>query len=105
VSLSFLWEKYCQGKAAFDRETKKKWQGANWSKRPLSPEMVRYAAHDSHFLLHIAQQILIDLSKKLPRETASTTIGQIHKDINEAASRVKFVPRSLRLEKWNPASE
>lgn len=31
---------------------------ADWSQRPLSKEMLNYAAHDSHFLMHIAKCII-----------------------------------------------
>jgi len=36
------------------KEDKKKFQLADWAARPISKEMMEYAAHDSHFLIHIA---------------------------------------------------
>ena len=41
----------------FNKSDKGVFQTADWSMRPLSDEMLNYAAHDSHFMLYIAYSI------------------------------------------------
>jgi len=58
--LSYLLEKY------FDVSVDKKYQRANWGKRPLSKEMLMYAQLDTHFLIelrNILSRELIDQDK------------------------------------------
>ena len=61
LSLSKLWKIYCSDlKMLFNAEDKKKLQLHDWSLRPLeinSPS-IKYAAHDSFFLIYIAYKIL-----------------------------------------------
>ena len=48
------WEKIGLGsilKAEFDVELNKRYQRANWGKRPIPPEMVDYARLDTHYLI------------------------------------------------------
>ena len=48
------WEKIGLGsilKAEFDVELDKRYQRANWGKRPIPPEMVDYARLDTHYLI------------------------------------------------------
>ena len=52
LGLSTLLTKY------FGFSVDKKYQRANWGKRPLSPEMLRYAQSDSHFLLPLRDRLL-----------------------------------------------
>ncbi|MGI6258479.1 MAG: ribonuclease D [Anaerolineaceae bacterium] len=47
IGLAALLEKY------FDLKLEKKYQRANWGKRPLDPEMLAYAQNDSHYLLEL----------------------------------------------------
>ena len=47
IGLAALLEKH------FDLKIEKKYQRANWGKRPLDPEMLAYAQNDSHYLLQL----------------------------------------------------
>jgi ribonuclease D len=51
-------------KARFGIELNKKYQKADWSKRPLSPEMSRYAAADTSDLLPLYDQLSAELIEK-----------------------------------------
>ncbi len=42
----------------------KKYQRANWGKRPLSEDMLRYAQMDTHYLINIRQNLAAELEKK-----------------------------------------
>jgi len=57
IGLGSLLEKY------FDVHMNKKYQRANWGKRPLKPDMLEYARLDSHYLIPLA-----DLLQKELRE-------------------------------------
>ena len=57
IGLAALLEKY------FDLKLEKKYQRANWGKRPLDPEMLAYAQNDSHYLLEL-RDILANNWKK-----------------------------------------
>ena len=52
LGLSTLLTKY------FGFSVDKRYQRANWGKRPLDPEMLRYAQSDSHFLLALRDRLL-----------------------------------------------
>ena len=52
LGLSTLLTKY------FGFSVDKRYQRANWGKRPLDPEMLRYAQSDSHFLLPLRDRLL-----------------------------------------------
>ena len=51
-------------KARFGIELNKKYQKADWSKRPLSPEMSAYAAADTSDLLPLYDQLSVELMEK-----------------------------------------
>ncbi|HEY4743407.1 MAG TPA: HRDC domain-containing protein [Desulfuromonadaceae bacterium] len=51
-------------KSRFDVELNKKYQKADWSKRPLSPEMCAYAMADTAYLLPLHDQLREELAKK-----------------------------------------
>jgi ribonuclease D len=51
-------------KARFGIELDKKYQKADWSKRPLSPEMCAYAAADTADLLALHDQLRTELTEK-----------------------------------------
>lgn len=51
-------------KARFGIELNKKYQKADWSKRPLSPEMSAYAAADTSDLLPLYDQLHAELAEK-----------------------------------------
>jgi ribonuclease D len=55
VGLGSLLEKY------FDIHMNKKYQRANWGKRPLKPEMLEYARLDSHFLIPLQEKLKTEL--------------------------------------------
>lgn len=48
----------------FNKEEKAIHQKADWSARPLSQSMLDYAAHDSFFMINIAQSIVIEFEAK-----------------------------------------
>lgn len=54
LSLTHLWTDYCKDTHMFSKLDKGKFQTADWSERPLSEDMLNYAAHDSFFLIYIA---------------------------------------------------
>ncbi len=48
----------------FHAELNKKYQRADWSQRPLSPEMLEYAAKDSRYLIPLARMLEKELEEK-----------------------------------------
>jgi ribonuclease D len=54
----------------FNVRVEKKYQRANWGKRPLPPEMQRYARLDTHFLIRLRNLLADDLKKVGRRELA-----------------------------------
>ena len=67
LGLSTLLTKY------FGFSVDKRYQRANWGKRPLDPEMLRYAQSDSHFLLPLRDRLL-------PRLEATGRLGMVLED-------------------------
>ena len=57
-SLAHLLKKYC------DVDADKKYQLADWRKRPLSEEMLRYAREDTHYLLYIYDRLRAELLRQ-----------------------------------------
>jgi len=55
VGLGALLEKY------FGVQMNKKYQRADWGKRPLKPEMLEYARQDSHYLIALQEQLRAEL--------------------------------------------
>jgi ribonuclease D len=51
-------------RSRFHVELNKKFQRADWSKRPLSPEMVEYAAMDGRYLIPLARMLERELGEK-----------------------------------------
>jgi ribonuclease D len=47
----------------FDVKMNKKYQRANWGKRPLKPEMLEYARLDSHFLIPLQERLRDELEE------------------------------------------
>lgn len=47
----------------FDIKMNKKYQRANWGKRPLNPEMLQYARQDSHYLVALQELLRAELQK------------------------------------------
>lgn len=51
-------------KGRFGLELDKRYQKADWSKRPLSPEMIEYAAKDTSMLIELSRQLEEELRVK-----------------------------------------
>jgi len=51
-------------RSRFQVELNKKYQRADWSQRPLSPEMVEYAATDGRYLIPLARMLEKELEEK-----------------------------------------
>src|SRR3990170_2499349 len=51
-------------RSRFQVELNKKYQRADWSRRPLSPEMVEYAAMDGGYLIPLARMLEKELEEK-----------------------------------------
>jgi ribonuclease D len=51
-------------RSRFHVELNKKYQRADWSQRPLSPEMVEYAATDGRYLIPLARMLEKELEEK-----------------------------------------
>ncbi|MDY6873976.1 MAG: ribonuclease D [Chloroflexota bacterium] len=47
----------------FDVKMNKKYQRANWGKRPLKPEMMEYARLDSHYLIPLQEHLRAELEE------------------------------------------
>ena len=47
--------------ARFGHRTDKRWQRHDWSRRPLGPEAIDYARHDTHFLLALCDEQMPEL--------------------------------------------
>ncbi|CAD8198704.1 unnamed protein product [Paramecium pentaurelia] len=56
-SFQFLLSEYCK------KSTDKTYQTADWTQRPLSDEMIKYAQIDTHYLLYIYDRMRQDLKK------------------------------------------
>jgi len=101
LGLSNLLEKY------FGFKVDKKYQRADWGKRPLEPEMLRYAQSDSHFLLPLRDRLLprLQANGRLPMvlEDSAALANQTPpmKNHTEDVWRVKGIngmqPRALSL--------
>ena len=51
-------------RSRFHVELNKKYQRADWSRRPLSPEMLEYAAMDARYLIPLARMLERELEEK-----------------------------------------
>jgi len=58
IGLSNLLKKY------FNLDINKKYQRANWGRRPLSEDMINYASVDSHYLIELRNILNFELSAK-----------------------------------------
>jgi ribonuclease D len=61
----------------FDVEVEKKYQRANWGKRPLSDEMLRYAQCDTHYLIKLRQILFEKLNRKNKWELATEDFKRV----------------------------
>lgn len=61
----------------FNLEINKKYQRANWGKRPLSAEMINYASEDSHYLIELRNLLYQELIAKNFLELAKEDFSRI----------------------------
>ncbi|VAW43554.1 hypothetical protein MNBD_CHLOROFLEXI01-3025 [hydrothermal vent metagenome] len=60
----------------FNVKLNKRYQKSNWCKRPLSPEQLTYAQHDTHHLLQLRDQLAQELIAENRLEEALETFAQ-----------------------------
>jgi ribonuclease D len=101
IGLGSLLEKY------FDVHMDKKYQRANWGKRPLKPEMLEYARLDSHFLIPLAEILQKELRESgrwsLAMEDFERLTHNIH-DTTESDEEDFWKLRGARdLNSWQAA--
>ncbi len=77
IGLGSLLEKY------FDVHMDKKYQRANWGKRPLKPEMLEYARLDSHFLIPLAEILQKELRETSRWPLAMEDFERLTHDIHD----------------------
>ncbi len=63
----------------FNIEVNKKYQRANWGKRPLNEEMLNYARIDSHYLIELSKIISSELSRNKLTELAEEDFHRLCK--------------------------
>ena len=74
------WEKIGLGsilKAEFDVELNKRYQRANWGRRPIPPEMVNYARLDTHYLIPLRYRMKNELMSKQRWQLAEEDFGRL----------------------------
>ena len=76
IGLAALLQKY------FDIQLAKKYQRADWGKRPLDPEMLLYAQADSHYLLRLRDILLSKL----------TAVDRLENVIEDSAALARVTP-------------
>ncbi len=101
IGLAALLQKY------FDIQLAKKYQRADWGKRPLDPEMLLYAQADSHYLLRlrdilVSKLIAVDRLENVIEDSAALArVTPPMKDHEEDFWRVKgsqdLKPQALSL--------
>jgi len=88
LSLPVIWNNCnCQpqdGEMFISLDKKKEMEKTNWSTRPINDEMIDYIAHDVHFLISAAYNMM---RKKID--------GDAIKDIAERAESINYKPRSF----------
>ena len=62
----------------FDIKMNKKYQRANWGKRPLNPEMLEYARQDSHYLIALQELLRAETAKGRPLGTGAGGFPAAH---------------------------
>lgn len=67
----------------FDVQINKKYQRANWGKRPLKPEMLEYARVDSHFLIPLQEKLRQELEAAGLWELALEDFRRLTQDIED----------------------
>eukprot|EP00347_Sterkiella_histriomuscorum_P012468 403368461 len=95
VSLLHLWTTYCKDRVKISKEQKNMFQKADWSMRPLSSEMLNYAAHDSHYLIYIAKR----LQKNFENQNQLQELADICNQVNIQCVSQLFKPRDITFNK------
>ncbi len=60
----------------FDVRLNKRYQKSNWCQRPLSPEQLAYACHDTHYLFQLRERLLAELEAENRLEEAKETFAE-----------------------------
>jgi ribonuclease D len=63
-------------KSLYGVKLDKRYQRANWCKRPLSPAHLTYAQHDTHFLLDLREHLLTELESRGRLDEARETFAE-----------------------------
>jgi ribonuclease D len=61
----------------FGVEVNKKHQRANWGARPLPPDMIDYARHDTHYLIELRDLLSAELTERGRRELACEEFARL----------------------------
>lgn len=77
IGLGSLLEKY------FHIHVEKKYQRANWGRRPLKPEMLEYARLDSHYLIPLAEILQKELRDRGRWELAREDFERLTQNIED----------------------
>jgi ribonuclease D len=77
IGLSSLLENF------FDVQMNKKYQRANWGKRPLKPDMLEYARLDSHYLIPLQKNLRAELDSSGLWKLALEDFQRLTKDIED----------------------
>jgi ribonuclease D len=77
IGLGSLLEKY------FQIHVDKKYQRANWGRRPLKPEMLEYARLDSHYLIPMAEILQKELHERGRWELAREDFERLTQNIED----------------------
>jgi len=80
IGLGSLLEQY------FSIHMDKKYQRANWGRRPIKPEMLEYARLDSRFLIPLQEKLRVELEASGFWELALEDFERLTKDIEDTTS-------------------
>jgi ribonuclease D len=83
IGLGALLEKY------FGVHMNKKYQRANWGKRPLRPDMLEYARLDSHFLIPLQEMLRVELEASGRWELALEDFRRLTQNIEDTTESSK----------------
>lgn len=92
LALNHLWEKFCG--YSMDALVKKQFQQSLWSQRPLSPEMLAYAAADSRYLIYLRYTLLM-----LALQGPSERLKRADENLNAKLSLKQLSKVYLKMQK------
>ena len=84
IGLGSLLEKY------FNIHVEKKYQRANWGRRPLKPEMLEYARLDSHYLIPLAEILQKELRESGRWELAREDFERLTHNIEDTTESSEY---------------